>query len=317
MRTLRESRAKAISNHGRKWQAVPCTLARPVAYHPKDDDHANFFLSLICSNWLSLAMLKHAIHGDARCMDRVGTFIDRIQIVERFIAVHDLARPVVIYGICGSAAKSMDGGVRGWGGRVAGGGIYGRCRRHFCAFYFYFSTFSSLHGQESSSLTLLLNHIGNVVYYFRQRAIAPSRPIDFWRCIATYASIKITYVIQHSWRSSECSPSTGITGTIQDSLRQPNYHRHHLELLTISRILTLCRPNHRLHQRFLSSRIKGYKKSGPWDQLYAKYVRYWSYSKAYGGNGIWKPSQLQFISSPIFWRFLDAIPFTPPPLSSG
>lgn len=198
----------------------------------------------------------------------------------------------------------------GGGGGVAGGGIYGRCRRHFCAFYFYFSTFSSLHGQESSSLTLLLNHIGNVVYYFRQRAIAPSRPIDFWRCIATYASIKITYVIQHSWRSSECSPSTGITGTIQDSLRQPNYHRHHLELLTISRILTLCRPNHRLHQRFLSSRIKGYKKSGPWDQLYAKYanlLRYWSYSKAYGGNGIETlpsynlfPSQISGVCSTLF-----------------
>lgn len=61
-------------------------------------------------------MLKPAIHGDARCMDRVGTFIDRIQIVERFIAVHDLARPVVIYGLCGSAVWMEELGGGGWQG---------------------------------------------------------------------------------------------------------------------------------------------------------------------------------------------------------
>lgn len=110
MRTLRESRGKTINNHGRKWQSVPCTLARPevrvppVAYHhPKDADHANFFLSLIFSNWVSLGMLKHAIHGDAGCMDRVGTFIDRTQFMDRFIAVHDWSRPVIIYGLCGDS----------------------------------------------------------------------------------------------------------------------------------------------------------------------------------------------------------------------
>lgn len=46
--------------------------------------------------------------------------------------------------------------------------------------FFFFPTFSSLYGQESSSLTfILLNHIGNVRHYSRQRAIASSKPIDF------------------------------------------------------------------------------------------------------------------------------------------
>lgn len=42
------------------------------------------------------------------CMDRVGTFIDRIQPLERFIALHDLSRPGIIYNICG---ESVDRGM--------------------------------------------------------------------------------------------------------------------------------------------------------------------------------------------------------------